>query len=431
MGISLRLGPAILGALLLVGCAVPFGAASDKNNRQAPPTQSSAAAATAANSATASPALADADVQAIKTVIQRANEEQARALASHDPTIMRDTATSEYYDELVAIQRDLEAGGVTAIKLIALEWGPVTVQGTTAQATTYETWQTTFADGSTEQARDRNVYTLVRRTGAWLIQADDHPDAALNRAGGGGTPAGAVPTPGTAPTTPGQPHPRGATGAEQSANWSGYVATGGSFTAVSGTWTVPRVSGTQPGAGDATWVGIGGERSRDLVQAGTDATVLGTGRVRYTAWIETLPQAAQTVPLTVNPGDTVTVSLSQQSSGIWLIRFENHTTGQQYQTTVRYSSSLSSAEWIEEAPAGGRRTLPLDDFGTVQFRNTTTVKDGQQMTAAQAGARPIAMVDRSGEVLARPSALDDDGAGFSVTRLAAAPATAPRLRFAR
>jgi hypothetical protein len=122
-------------------------------------------------------------------------------------------------------------------------------------------------------------------------------------------------------------------------------------------------------------VGIGGERSRDLIQAGTDATVLGTGRVRYTAWIETLPQAAQTVPLTVNPGDTVSVSLAQRSGGTWSIRLENHTTGQRYETTVGYRSSLSSAEWIEEAPAGGRRTLPLDDFGTVQFRNTTTVDD--------------------------------------------------------
>jgi hypothetical protein len=427
MRIPLRLGPAILGALLLMACAVPFRAARDTGTPQAPSAQG---VATAPSGASATAASADADVQAIKTVIQRANEEQARALASHDPTIMRDTATSEYYDELVAIQRQLEAGGVTAIKLVNLEWGPVNVQGATAQATTYETWQTTFADGSTEQERDRNVYTLVQQAGSWKIQADAHPDSALDQASGG-APGSTVPAPGTAPTVPGRPQPNGVTGTEQSSNWSGYVATGGTFTAVSGTWTVPQVSGTQPGAGDATWVGIGGERSRDLIQAGTDATVLGAGRVRYSAWIETLPQAAQTVPLTVSPGDTVTVSLTQREDGVWAITFENHMTGQRYQTTVRYSSSLSSAEWIEEAPSGGRRTLPLDDFGTVQFRNATTVKDGREMTAAQAGARPIAMVDRSGQVLARPSPIDGDGAGFSVTRLPTAPAAAPRLRYAR
>ncbi len=429
MRMPLRLWPAIFGALLLMACAVPFRAARDTSTPQAPSAQR-AATATAASAPSATVAPAAADVQAIKTVIQRANEEQARALASHDPTIMRDTATSEYYDELVAIQRQLEAGGVTAIKLVNLEWGPVTVQGTTAQATTYETWQTIFADGSTEQERDRNVYTLVREAGSWKIQADDHPDSALDQASGG-APGSTVPAPGTSPTVPGRPQPNSVTGAEQSSNWSGYVATGGTFTAVSGTWTVPQVPGTQPGAGDATWVGIGGERSRDLIQAGTDATVLGAGRVRYSAWIETLPQAAQTVPLTVSPGDTVTVSLTQQAEGVWEITFENHTTGQRYQTTVRYNSSLSSAEWIEEAPSGGRRTLPLDDFGTVQFRDATTVKDGREVTAAQAGARPIVMADHSGRVLARPSPLDGDGAGFSVTRLPTALPAAPRLRFAR
>ncbi len=430
MRIPYRLGPVILGALLLVGCAMPFRSAGGTSDRQAQAPQSGAAAPTATSAATVSPTSTDADLQAIKAVIQHANDEQARALARHDPTVMRDTATSEYYDELVAIQRQLEASGVTAIKLVSLEWGPITIQGTTAQATTYETWQTTFADGSTEQERDRNVYTLVQEAGSWKIQADEHPDSALDQASGG-APGSTVPAPGTSPTLPARPRPGSVPGAEQSTNWSGYVATGGTFTAVSGTWTVPQVSGTKPGAGDATWVGIGGERSRDLIQAGTDATVLGAGRVRFSAWIETLPQAAQTVPLTVGPGDTVTVSLTQQEAGVWAITFENHTTGQRYQTTVRYSSSLSSAEWIEEAPSGGRRTLPLDDFGTVQFRNATAVEDGRRVTAAQAGARPIAMVDRGGQVLARPSPLDGDGAGFSVTRLPTAPAAAPRLRLTR
>ena len=74
----------------------------------------------------------------------------------------------------------------------------------------------------------------------------------------------------------------------QSRNWAGFAATGGTFTAVSGAWTVPNVSaGSTPGA-DATWVGIGGVGTTDLIQAGTDSTVQG-GRVVYTAWMETLP----------------------------------------------------------------------------------------------------------------------------------------------
>lgn len=86
MRMPLRLGTAILGALPLVACAVPFRATRDTSAPQAQPAQS-AAIATAASGASASPAPLNADVQAIKAVIQRANEEQAQALASHDLTV--------------------------------------------------------------------------------------------------------------------------------------------------------------------------------------------------------------------------------------------------------------------------------------------------------------------------------------------------------
>src|SRR6185437_4762107 len=102
-----------------------------------------------------------------------------------------------------------------------------------------------------------------------------------------------------------------------SQNWSGYEATGGKFTAVNGTWTVPQVSADTPGA-EATWVGIGGVTSHDLIQAGTESDVSGNGRVRYSAWVETLPQASQPVHLAVNPGDSVSVSVSEQTPGQWL-----------------------------------------------------------------------------------------------------------------
>jgi hypothetical protein len=42
--------------------------------------------------------------------------------------------------------------------------------------TVYETWSTTFQDGTTQQARDRNIYTLVQDNGTWKVQTDDHPD---------------------------------------------------------------------------------------------------------------------------------------------------------------------------------------------------------------------------------------------------------------
>ncbi|HEX8968793.1 MAG TPA: G1 family glutamic endopeptidase, partial [Chloroflexota bacterium] len=123
--------------------------------------------------------------------------------------------------------------------------------------------------------------------------------------------------------------------------------------------------------------------------------------------------------------DSITVSLTEQSTDEWLIQFTNNTTGKSYETTRQYSSTHSSAEWVEEAPSGGRGgVLPLDNFGTIQFSGGSTVKDGQTVSVAGAGSRAITMVGGNDQALAVPSALGADGASFSVDRTDA-PATAP------
>ena len=480
MRLPLRLGPLVVSVFLLASCAAPSGPGllSQVPRRQQAATssdvsttvqRSTAAAAvatsssttaatssttavrsqtavsasvtsrsaTAATSAGSTAATASkADVQAVMAVIDKGNAEQQQAVARHDPTLMRDTATADYYAQLVQVAQDMENAGVAAIKLLKTEWGPVSIQGTSAQATTFETWQTAYTDGSTEQDRERNVYALVLQGGAWKVQADDHPDANLDQSSGspGGNPAPSVP--GVAPAVPGGPSTAPApparvapAGPGESHNWSGYAATGGTFTSVSGAWTVPQVTPGGSFASDATWVSIGGVDTHDLIQAGTETNVLGS-RTRYSAWVETLPQPSRTVPLTIGPGDTVSVSLAQQADGSWLIVMQNLTTGQKYQTTETYDSSRSSAEWVEEAPAGGRRVLPLDNFGTVQFKNGSTVENGKQETISQAGARPITMIDSYGQPIAKPSSLANDGSSFSVTReqdTAAPTQTAPGL----
>jgi len=345
-----------------------------------------------------------ATVAAIKDLIQRANDAQAKALAQNDSSLMRDTATASYYQELVAINRDLASGGVTSIALVKIDWGDITVQNGTANATTYETWRTSYDDGSTDQRTDRNEYTIVQQGGTWRIQSDTQPDTqVINPA-----------TPGQTDTTqPGTP----ASSASRSSNWSGYVANGGSFTAVTATWVVPQVSATSTGA-DATWVGIGGLNSRDLIQAGTQASV-GGGSVTYEAWVEMLPQSSRTVSLSVNPGDSVTTSISQSASGEWTISIKNNTTGRSYSATVQYSSSNSSAEWVQEAPSAGRGLVPLDDFGTLKFSGASAVRDGKSMNLSQLAARAVSMINYQGEVTAQPSQIDSDGASFTVTRTSA------------
>jgi ketosteroid isomerase-like protein len=140
------------------------------------PAQSSASAAPTA-AAVANGVTADATTQqAIQDVIRKLDEAQAQAIATNDPNVMVPTATADFYQQQVAINQDLVNNGVTEVKLLNLEWGQISVAGNTASATVYETWSTTFDDGTTEQARDRNVYTLVQENGSWKVQADDHPD---------------------------------------------------------------------------------------------------------------------------------------------------------------------------------------------------------------------------------------------------------------
>jgi hypothetical protein len=189
-------------------------------------------------------------------------------------------------------------------------------------------------------------------------------------------------------------------------------------------WTVPQLAPTgAPGVG-ATWVGIGGVNSRDLIQAGTQDVSAGNGHSQFQAWIEMLPAASQQVPLAVAPGDSVTVSITQQSAAIWQIAFKNNTSGQTYQTTVHYASSLSSAEWIEEAPSGPNGIVPLDNFGSVAFSSASAVQNGQTVDLSQAGAQPITMDKSGSQPLAVPSGIGSDGSSFSVARTAA-PATPP------
>ena len=183
---------------------------------------------------------------------------------------------------------------------------------------------------------------------------------------------------------------------------------------MSGTWIVPSVAVTTAGA-DATWVGIGGATSTDLIQAGTQA-IVSQGAVEYEAWIETLPQPSQTVPLSVAAGDTVRVTIAQQSTDTWAIEIADTTTGRSYTTTITYQSSLSSAEWIEEAPSSGRQIVPLDEFGALEFVSGSAVVDGKTETLSAAGATAITMIDRYGAAVATPSAVGADGASFTIAR---------------
>lgn len=235
------------------------------------------------------------------------------------------------------------------------------------------------------------------------------------------TPSPASSVSGLTPTSsaPGgsQPGSQQVTSGYYSSNWSGYMATNGSFTAISGSWhaTAPTGNGSTTSA-DSTWIGIGGVTSGDLIQTGTENIVSASGQVSTAAFYELLPNYAITITsLTVSPGDSMSASIASAGGSAWNISITDNTDGQSFAITVSYASSLSSAEWIEEDPSySARQQIPFDNFQAAYFTGASTVENGAAVNLSGSTAQPIIMVNGSGQFIAVPSVISG-GSAFSVT----------------
>lgn len=218
----------------------------------------------------------------------------------------------------------------------------------------------------------------------------------------------------------------------QSGNWSGYnigarypgEPTGVRFTSVSGQWTVPAATQHKPGQAEysASWTGIGGGCVTDncsvtdntLIQAGTEQDVSKTGKASYSAWWEIIPEPQTTVSLPVSPGNKIKVAISQTSTpGQWSIVISNLTTGHKFSTTTAYTSSMDTAEWIEETPliigTGGTGLAAMPSLGTVHFTGGTLNRANPHFRAID----EIQLVTSSGKVVATPSAPGPTRASFN------------------
>lgn len=193
--VTVILGLALVAIIFVAVTRLTSGGLS-RPSATAVPTAAASSRAAATVQAAGSPA-DPATQQTIQQVITQVNQAQVQAIQSGDPSAMTATATSQFYDDQVANNQDLVDNGVTDIKLVNIEWGSIVVSGNSAVATDYETWSTTFQDGTTEQSRDRNVYTLVNDNGTWKVQADDHPDQ--QAAGTGSNGSNGSPGPPSAP----------------------------------------------------------------------------------------------------------------------------------------------------------------------------------------------------------------------------------------
>ena len=167
----------------------------------------------------------------------------------------------------------------------------------------------------------------------------------------------------------------------QSSNWSGYAKTG-TFTSVTGHWTVPTVSGTGSHF-SSQWAGIDGFNNSNLIQTSTEADVI-SGRASYDAWWEILP-APETVitGMTVRPGDSMSATITKVSGTTWNIRLTDNSTGVTFNSNKAYSGAGTSAEWIEEATEVNGRIGTPPRFTTFTFNSLTANGVNPNLTTAQ------------------------------------------------
>jgi hypothetical protein len=230
-------------------------------------------------------------------------------------------------------------------------------------------------------------------------------------------------------------------GTADSTNWSGYAVTGanGSVTSVTGTWVVPvSTCGAKAAAAYASfWIGIDGWTSSTVEQIGTDSDC-SSGKPSYYAWYEFYPQPSYLIPpLAINPGDlmSATVAYNTTTEQFTATITDETTQSAPFVTTFKSSTShhksvgaaRSSAEWIAEAPSGGK-ILPLANFGTVLFGDDTGMSHAAACTVTIGGTTgtigsfgesawfATTMVTEKTDIpKAVPSALTKSGGGFSVT----------------
>jgi len=150
--------------------------------------------------------------------------------------------------------------------------------------------------------------------------------------------------------------------------WAGYAATGSTYTSVTTTFTVPKLtcSASSGDAYAAFWAGLDGYSSSSVEQAGVLAECE-DGTAVYVAWYEVYPANPVYLSNTVKPGDVMTVTVAFSGTDTYTFTIADVTEG--WTKTVKVASSgdaRSSAEVIVEAPSTSG-VLPLAKFGSVTF----------------------------------------------------------------
>jgi hypothetical protein len=218
--------------------------------------------------------------------------------------------------------------------------------------------------------------------------------------------------------------------ANESSNWFGYnqgtLEQGGTqFHSIAGDWTVPKATQHVRGRAEAssTWIGIGGGcvdancnvGDATLIQTGTEQDVSKSGKASYSAWWEVIPGPALTIgKLRVRPGDHMHANISEtvKNSGIWRITLRNVTRSRTFTTTVPYTSTHATAEWIQETPV-----IIGTNAGFADLPNLSrTIFNRARVNGRAAGLKSSEriLLTSGNKVISTPAAPDRQHDGFAL-----------------
>jgi hypothetical protein len=178
--------------------------------------------------------------------------------------------------------------------------------------------------------------------------------------------------------------------AETGISWSGYVVKSANlgsptppttFIAVTAIWKQPVVTCPVADARVAFWVGLDGDGTPTVEQAGTVVTCSATNQPPvYKAFWEMYDANGGShgaEPFIVSPGDIIEASASYVG-GSYLLQLKDLTNGGNFFTTQTCNPNVvckrGTAEWIVERPGGG--AYPLADYSTVEFANVAELHSG-------------------------------------------------------
>ena len=205
-----------------------------------------------------------------------------------------------------------------------------------------------------------------------------------------------------------------------SSNWSGAVlftdAATDPFSWITGEWTVPNAHSPTPTNGtryySSAWLGIDGDGSPDVLQAGTATEVTGTSVSCY-AWWEWFPEYSVAISnFSFATGDSGALTICSTGANTAFVSFRNLTSlqGTSFSITAPAGTTLTGncAEAIFERPGVGGSLAELPRYGENFFNNVTAHTKSGKSYGIGAGTLLSMTADDGTTVISTPSVLDGD-----------------------